>query len=420
MRDLPANTRHTLRLLPLWAVPGNAALYYLALYMKGNGLGTLSIGVVLSANLYLALVFQLVAGGVINRLGRKQTTVVFYFTSWIFPMFIWSVAHDFWLFLVAYLLNASSKIIDISFSLLAIDDATEQQRPRIYAAMKLIITAAGLLTPLVGVSMEHFGSVSALRVVYFVGGVSMLVHVLWYRRVTTETGAGRTAMEAHDGTGVLRSIGPNLRLFARACRSPLLLPLIGLYILTSVGWQLNVFQAVYLSEALDFSDRVISLFPAFGAAVSLLCYFLVMPRLRSTSSERYMVAALLLNVLGWSVFLTVSRGTLTLLLVSAALTAAGHFLTEAYRDAILVGRVAAEDRAGMFSVVQGSAAVAAIPCGYVAAVLYETRPLLLFVVILATYVGGSVCALLLLRTGRSGAVAEAAATCDPKEAAGAE
>ncbi|PAZ11642.1 MFS transporter [Streptomyces sp. SA15] len=397
MRDLPVNARYCVLLEPMWAVTGTIVLYYATLYMKSVGLSNISIGIIMSANLYAAFVFQLVAGAVTDRFGRRWTTLIFDLTSWVLPMFIWAFSHNFWLFLIAYLLSATSKIVNVSFSLLASEETPKEQRARVFAAIKLIIMAAGLLTPIVGGLMAHYGTVPTLRVVYLLGGVTMLVHFVWRHQMTTETAAGRAAMRRHQSIGLTRSVIESFRLLGTSCRSPRMWPIVGIYVLTNLAVQINLFQVIYLNNVLKFSTATISYLPALTAALALVCYLVVMPRLHGKHVVTITLITLAMSGLGWAMFLAIPAHGLLLLLTSTALTGAGLFLLESYRDALLVNELHDRDRAALFSAVQSVTALVAIPSGYVAAVLYDQDPRLPYTVIVGCYTISAALALILRR-----------------------
>lgn len=396
LADLPRNARYSVLLEPIWAVLGTVVIYYATLYMTTSGLSTIRIGLIVSISSYVAVLFQLVAGVLTDRMGRRRATLVFDLLSWVVPMLIWAVADNFWLFLLGYLFNATSRVVNVSFSLLATEDVAEEQRPRVFAAIKLIITAAGLLTPLVGLCMRWYGILPTLRVVYLVGGLCMLAHVLLRNQLTVETAAGERALRAHRSISVPRGLGQSLRMFRSIAGNPRRWPLVGIYVLTYLAWQINIFQVVYLADVLHFEPAAISYLPALGALVALVCYLVVMPRLRRRPVERNTLGALIGCAAGWLLFLLVPPHGLVLLLVSTVLTAAGLFLVESYRDALLVSRLDGADRAGMFSAVQTITAVVAIPSGYVSAVLYERSAPLLFAVIGVLYAAAAICTRLLM------------------------
>ncbi|RAI87270.1 MFS transporter [Paenibacillus pabuli] len=90
LQDLPRNPRYSILLEPVWAIPGTIVLFYAPLYMKEAGLSDIEIGLINSVNLYFAFIFQLFAGSITNKLGRKRTTLIFDLIAWSVPMFIWA------------------------------------------------------------------------------------------------------------------------------------------------------------------------------------------------------------------------------------------------------------------------------------------------------------------------------------------
>lgn len=395
LKDLPPNARYCVLLEPLWALTGTVVLYYATLYMKTIGLSNLSIGAILSANLYAAFLFQIIAGAVTDRLGRRRTSLVFDLLGWALPMVLWAIADNFWIFLVAALFNACGSIVNTSFSLLATEDTPETEQPRVFAAIKLVAMGAGLLTPIAGALMDEYGVLSALRVIYGVGAVMMTVLFVWRHYLTHETAAGKAAMQRGGDTGIVRHVVTNLQLFWRLSRQRAMWPLIGLYIATALAVTINVFQVVYLAEVLAIGAGTISWIPALTAAVALLCFLVLLPRLRARSVVITIRTALALSAAGWLLFLLTPKQGVVLLLVSTTLTAAGVFLTESYRDTLVVSSLGDEDRAAMFAALQSVTAMMAIPSGYIAALLYDLRPQALFAVVFMLYTVGAIFAWML-------------------------
>jgi len=395
LADLPPNARHSILWEPLWAVPGTISIYYATLYQKAAGLDTLQIGLIASAGLYLAFCAQLVAGGITNRLGRKRTTLIFDLLSWSVPMFIWSFADTFWLFLLAGLCSALSRVVNLSFFLLVTEDATEEQRPRIFAAIKLVVMAAGLLTPLAGVAMAGFGTLPTLRGVYLLGGVSMTALFLIRNHLTVETAAGHQATAAHASTGILSGLAKGLRMLGLACRTRQLWPVVVICLLTNLAVQINLFQVVNLADDLHYGTTSIAALPAVAAITAFACYLGLMPRWRERPMARSVLIGLTVSSLGWLAFLAVPAGGLGVLLVSTVLTAAGPFLLESYRDALVVSSIPPVDRAELSSAIQSATALVAIPSGYLAALLYDHDPQLLFGAVLACYAVSAAVALVL-------------------------
>lgn len=385
---------------PLWALFGTAALYYLPLLMKVNGLTNLQIGIVVSANLYVALLFQLLAGPLTNRLGRRRATFVFDITSWVVPMFVWALSGNFWLFLLGYLLNATSKVVNVSFWLLATEQSGERERARIFASIKIIILLAGLIVPVVGLAIETFGAATTLKVLFVLGGIAMLLHNLIRNYWSTETEAGLAAMKTHAEVRFWRDALSSLSLVTRGFRSPWKRGIMATYVITNFALQLTIFQVVFLTERLSAPQVVVGAVPAIAAIASLVAFAVLMPRLE----KRFRLSTIAswssaFAALGWALFAAIQNQTLWLLPIAVLIYASGTFGIETYREALVVNSASHEDRAAFYAGVQTLTTLVCIPSGVVAALLFEDHPWLLFVVVSALY---AVAAIFVAKAGIAG------------------
>jgi predicted MFS family arabinose efflux permease len=339
-----------------------------------------------SVNLYFAFIFQLFAGSVTNKLGRKRTTLIFDLLAWSVPMLIWAFSQNFWLFLVAYLLNATSKFVTVSFNCLIIEDVEEHKRSKVFAMLNMIITGAGVLTPIAGAVIADFGIVPTLASIYFVGGLLMTAMFFIRNRYTEETEVGKELMGIHSKTHVFRSLVNSLRLFGRSFYKRRLFPIILITVLSNLVLQLNFFQVIYFKEQLSFGDRVISFIPVVTAVTVMLLYLVILPRLKQRSEEKYVSFSIVLSTAGAVLFLLIPAGNIAMLFLTLIVLAAGNFILQTYRDSLLMNRLGTHEKADMFSAVQTVMTLTAIPSGYLTGLLYHYHPVLLFGVILALYI----------------------------------
>lgn len=386
LQDLPRNPRYSILLEPVWAIPGTIVLFYAPLYMKEVGLSDIEIGLINSVNLYFAFIFQLFAGSVTNKLGRKRTTLIFDLLAWSVPMFIWAFSQNFWLFLIAYLLNATSKFVTVSFNCLIIEDVEEHKRSKVFGILNMIITAAGVLTPIAGIVIADAGIVPTLASIYFIGGILMTAMFFIRNRYTDETEVGKELMGLHSQTRVLGGLAASLRLFGKSFYKRSLLPIILITVISNLILQLNFFQVVFFKEQLKFDDRVISFIPVVTALTVMLLYLVIFPRLKRRSEEKYVSFSIMLSTVGSVLFLLIPVGNVSMLFLTLIVLAAGNFILQTYRDSLLMNRLGTHEKADMYSAVQTVMTLTAIPSGYLTGLLYHHNPVLLFGVILALYV----------------------------------
>ncbi|SEL51614.1 MFS transporter [Paenibacillus sp. OK003] len=386
LQDLPRNPRYSILLEPVWAIPGTIVLFYAPLYMKEAGLSDIEIGLINSVNLYFAFIFQLFAGSITNKLGRKRTTLIFDLIAWSVPMFIWAFSQNFWLFLIAYLLNATSKFVTVSFNCLIIEDVEEHKRSKVFAILNMIITGAGVLTPIAGVVIADFGIVPTLASIYFVGGILMTVMFFIRNRYTDETAVGKELMGMHSQTRVIQSLASSMRLFGKSFYKRRLLPIILITVLSNLILQLNFFQVIFFKEQLKFNDQMISFIPVVTAVTVMLLYLVIIPRLKRRSEEKYVSFSIILSTVGAILFLLIPAGNIAMLFLTLIVLAAGNFILQTYRDSLLMNRLGTHEKADMFSAVQTVMTLTAIPSGYLTGLLYHYNPVLLFSVILIFYI----------------------------------
>ena len=383
MDGLPRNARNSILTEPLWGIFATPLLYYAPLYMSSIGLSTTQIGLLGSLFLALSFVFQALAGPVTNRLGRKRTTLWGDLISWSVPMFVWAFAQNFGAFMVAAALNATNRIVAVSWSLLVIEDVEASQRARVFGVLNLIVTTCGLLTPLVGLAISHYGVTPTLRALYVAGGLGMTFMFFWRNAITAETRSGELAREQHKELGFLQSLSHTLSEVGGMRRHPGLVGVTAFYVLTIFLEQLSLFQILFLERTLHFSAQALSYVPVAGVAVTVLLYRLVLPRLAIFPVTRTLVLTRALGLVGAVLLLLVPAGALGPMLLVVSLLGGATFLTQTYRDAALFARLPSAGAADLYSAVQTLALLCSVPAAALAGAIFAASPRGLFVLIVA-------------------------------------
>lgn len=382
LADLPRNARNSILLEPLWAVFGTPLLYYAPLYLRGAGLSSTEIGLLGSLTLAVSFVCQAFAAPITNRLGRKRTTLIGDLVSWTVPMFVWSVAGSFAAFAVAAVLNATGRVVSVSWNLLVIEDVEAPQRPRVFGILNLIVTFCGLLTPLVGLLISRYGVVPTLRVFYALGGVGMTVMFLWRNAITDETRSGQEAMRQHQGLSLGESLRGALRHVAGMRGHPGLIGITVFYVLTVFTEQLSLFQILFLGETLHFSAQTLSYVPVVAALVTALLYGAALSRLGRLPLGQTLVVVRALALLGAGALPLVPAGHAGPMLAVVGLIGGATFLTQTYRDAALFARLpVGEGTADLYSAVQTLTLLCAVPAAGLAGLVFAASPHGLFVLI---------------------------------------
>jgi MFS family permease len=378
LEGLPRNARNSILVEPMWLVFGVVVMYYAPLYMTGVGLSSAQVGLIGSIALACAFAFQMFAATITNRMGRKRTTLLWDLVSWSVPMVIWAFSQNFATFVLAAILNASGKIVAVSWNLLVIEDVKPKDRSRVFGLLNLLGAASGLLAPLVGLFIERYGVVAVLRVYYFLGAISMTSMFFLRNSITDETQSGMAAMREHQGLHPLESLKKNLQLL-KVLGSTRALPwLVAFYVLTFFIEQMNLFQILYFSQTLGFGALAVSLVPVAMAVVTVLIHRWALPQLSLLATERALLISSLVALCGAVLILLIPKGNLVVLFAVVCVTSGAVFLIKTYRDTVLFEHLPAHGTADLFSAVQVLTMLVAIPAAAIAGAVFGLKPVWLF------------------------------------------
>jgi len=386
--DLPHNARYSLALEPLWALFGGMILYYAPLYMKAIGLSEVEMGLVNTGNLLAGFVVFFIAAPVTNKIGRRRATFLFDFIAWSIPMLLWAVAHNFWFFLAAGIINASVKGVGVSWNCLLTEDASEDQRLKVYGVIYIMVSMTGILT-------SRYGIVPPMRILYLAGMVCMGAMFLIRNALVVETKAGLELMEKYRQISLLSGLKNYVSNVSLIFRNKNRILLLCLYILTGFTVSMNFFQIIYFKEQLGLGTGLISLYPAISSLIYILLYAFAIPRLNRFSELACMIAAFFVSIAGSLVFLLIPRQNVPLFLLTAFLLSSGYFVAMTYRDTVFINRVGEHDKADALSGLQTMTALVSIPSGYIAGLLYGMNPVLPFITNLLLFTASGIISIIL-------------------------
>lgn len=389
LADLNKNARVCLAMLPVWSVFWGLVFFYSPLYMRELGLNEIDIGIVSSVGLACAFLCHLVASPIANKLGRKKATVIFDTLSWSVPMLLWAVSQNIWFFLAAGIINATSKVTVVSWNCLLTEDETPENVPRIFTIITLINSAIGVFAPITGFFIVKFGLVPSMRVLYALGGLSMAAMFITRNLFVTETRAGVKLMNDHADLSMATSVGNYLKMAIGLRHNKNFLILSLIFITTNFVTQLNVFQVIFLTEGLGFTQRQISLVPFVVAVANIVLFAFVVPRFAKRKSETVLVAFALANLAASVLFMLIPRGSPALMLTVMAANGMANFILLSYRESVFMNAQGEHEKGDMYSAVQTLTILCSVPAGYIGGLLYRANALLPFALAALLY---AVCA----------------------------
>lgn len=379
--DLPRNAKSCAAVEPMWSVFGGMILFYVPLYMKDIGLTEVEMGIVNTLNMLIAFGCHFFAGPITNRLGRKRTTLVFDVISWTIPMFIWAIAQNFWFFVVAAIINAFVKVVNVSWSCLITEDTPRNKRSKVFGLIYLMNYATGIFTPITGFFIARFGTITTMRLVYAIGMVCMTSMFFLRNSMVTETAAGREMMNRYEGLSLGDSIKRYINVIITVSRNKSIIMIAVIFIISNFVLSMNFFQSLYLKEYRGFNTITMSITQGVNAFTNVILYLFVIPKLVRHAEEKILAAAIAVNIIGAILFLLIPENNIPILLIATATLGVGSFSTQAYRDSVFMNKLGEHEKADMYGAVQTVTALISIPAGYIAGMAYSFSPKAPFVMI---------------------------------------
>ena len=214
LRDLRGNPRAALFTEPLWGLSMNLCLPYASVYMLSFGMSDVQVGLIASIYMFSQTIFAFLSGAIIDRYGRRFSTMLFDLLSWSLPCLIWAYSQGFWFFVVAAMLNGMMKITTVSWDCLLVEDAPRDKITHVYSWVIIAGNLSALFAPISSILVARLTLIPAIRILYLNAFVVMTIKVLLLYRFSTETAVGRARQKAVAGGANLRCAdlrGANLR-----------------------------------------------------------------------------------------------------------------------------------------------------------------------------------------------------------------
>lgn len=397
LKDLTRNSRVCIIVEPMWAVFGGLIFFYAPLYMESIGLTHVQIGLASTATIFMNFLCNLFASSIVNRLGRRRTSLIFDLISWSVPMFIWAVAQNFWHFMAASLINGFVRIVHISWFLLLSEDAENHQRSKIFAIINLINFASGLMAPLTGLLIAQYSTVPVIRILYGAGMISMTLMFFLRNALTTETKNGLEMMKKHESLLLWHGLSNYFRMVRKIITHPYLLRVQIIYILTTFLQSMNFVLVLYYSNQLAHTEKSLSIIPGVSALVNLFLFIVDLPRISKFKEEKNLAFSFLISIAGIVLLFFIPAINLIVLLVSTSLLAVGTFIHQTFRDTLFMNNVEESEKADAFSAIQNVSTLAVIPAGVLTGFLYSVIPQLPFMIMLVLMISAFLISLSLLK-----------------------
>ena len=361
------NPRTLVLIEPLWGIPYNLIAPFATLYMYTQGVTDVQIGTILSITMVIQVFFSFFAGILADKLGRKFTTMMGDFFGWALACLVWSVSHNFWLFLLAAILNCFEQINQTAWYCLLIEDAQPADLVGLYTWVSIGGLVAIFFAPLSGLLVNAYSVVPVVRVLYVLFSLTMLTKSLITLKFCKETKQGQIRRAETKGVSVFHMLGEYRHLIPKLLRDKGVLKAVAVSVILYITNMVSTnFFSLYVTQRLGLSENVLALFPILNAAVMLVFMVGIQHRLSSTRFRAPLWVGLGLYCVAAVVLILSPADSLGFVLVYVFVAAVAAALVNPRKDALLQLNIDAQERARLNALIMASTILLSSPFGYLA------------------------------------------------------
>ena len=361
------NPRTLVLIEPLWGIPYNLIAPFATLYMYTQGVTDVQIGTILSITMVIQVFFSFFAGILADKLGRKFTTMMGDFFGWALACLVWSVSHNFWLFLLAAILNCFEQINQTAWYCLLIEDAQPTDLVGLYTWVSIGGLVAIFFAPLSGLLVNAYSVVPVVRVLYVLFSLTMLTKSLITLKFCKETKQGQIRRAETKGVSVFHMLGEYRHLIPKLLRDKGVLKAVAVSVILYITNMVSTnFFSLYVTQRLGLSENVLALFPILNAAVMLVFMVGIQHRLSSTRFRAPLWVGLGLYCVAAVVLILSPADSLGFVLVYVFVASVAAALDKPRKDALLQLSIDVQERARLNALIMASTILLSSPFGYLA------------------------------------------------------
>ncbi len=361
------NPRALVLIEPLWGIPYNLIAPFATLYMYTQGVTDVQIGLILSITMVVQVCFSFFAGILADKLGRKTTTMMGDFFGWGLACLVWAASQNFWLFLLAALLNCFEQINQTAWYCLLIEDADQRDLVGLYTWINIGGLVAIFFAPISGMLVSANSVVPVVRVLYLLFAMTMMTKCFITYKFCHETRQGQVRKAETKGVSPFRMLGEYRQLIPMLLKNRAVVKAVAVSVLLYIANVVNTnFFSLYVTQRLGLSDNYLALFPILNAGVMLVFMVGIQHKLNALKFRAPLWAGLALYAVGALVLLLSPVGGLGFVLLNVFLTAVAASLVNPRKDALLQLNLDPQERARLNALIMASTVALSSPFGYLA------------------------------------------------------
>lgn len=392
LTELRGNPRACVYTEPMWGLSMNLCLPYASVYMLTFGMSDVQVGIITSIYMFSQMIFAFLSGAIIDKMGRRKSTVVFDFLAWSLPCLIWASSQGFWFFVVAALLNGMMKITTVSWDCLLVEDAPKDKITHIYSWVIISGNLSALFAPISSILVSKLTLAPAIRILYINAFIIMTAKLLILYRFSTETRVGKIRREASHNKSwseMLSGYKSALRkiINSRGTKFAIIISIL----VEIVGMIGMTFWQIIASRRIGIPDTLLPIFPMTRSIISIILFFTVISRIKQRALKWPLYGGFLSSIVSCTLLISITNTGVwgyIILATSLIFEALGVAVLNMIRESLVAIYVDPVERSGIMALLQTTVMLVSVPFGYIGGLLSDISRILPFVMSITLLLSG--------------------------------
>lgn len=381
--ELRGNPRACVYTEPMWGLSMNLCIPYATVYMLTFGMSDVQVGIITSIYMFSQMIFAFLSGVIIDKMGRRKSTVVFDFLAWSLPCLIWAFSQGFWFFVVAALLNGMMKITTVSWDCLLVEDAPKDKITHIYSWVIISGNLSALFAPISSVLVAKLTLAPAIRILYINAFIVMTAKLLILYKLSTETAVGKIRREASYNMSWSEMLSGYKSALRKILNSRGIMFAIVISILVEIVTMLGMtFWQIIASRRIGIPDTLLPIFPMARSILSIVLFFTVISHIKQTKLKWPLYGGFFCSMVSCILLISITNTSMwgyIILSISLIFEALGIAVLNTLRESLVAINVDPMERSGIMALLQTTVMLVSVPFGYIGGLLSDISRALPFV-----------------------------------------
>ena len=385
--ELRGNPRACVYTEPMWGLSMNLCLPYATVYMLAFGISDIQVGMITSIYMFSQMIFAFVSGAIVDKMGRRKSTVIFDFLAWSLPCLIWAFSQGFWFFVIAALLNGMMKVPTVSWDCLLVEDAPKDKITHIYSWIMIAGNLSALFAPISSILVAKLTLVPAIRILYINAFIIMTAKLLILYKFSTETAVGKIRREATSNMSWGEMLSGYKSALHKMLNSRGTLFAVIISILVEIVAMLGMtFWQIIASRRIGIPDTLLPIFPMVRSILSIVLFFAIISQIKQTKLKWPLYGGFMSSIVGCLLLISLTNTGVwgyVILGISLVFEALGAAVLSTLRESLVAIHVDPEERSGIMALLQTTVMLVSVPFGYIGGLLSDISRALPFVMSIA-------------------------------------